>query len=132
MGQFSRLSSIQKYTYYEDENKFISDILNICSSKEIKVIIPSHNETEIIARHSGHKFSDSLVSMLPDESHCRMFNNKSDAYDYVSNIGIPVPCRINYTNPNLLSQLLENKGLVKTVIKLLTGNSGKGVFYGEN
>ena len=58
MSQFSRLSSrFKKYTsHYEDENKFISDILNICSSKEIKLILPSHNETEIIARHRD-KFS---------------------------------------------------------------------------
>jgi predicted ATP-grasp superfamily ATP-dependent carboligase len=133
MSQFSRLScGFKKYTsHYEDENKFISDILNICSSKEIKLILPSHNETEIIARHR-HKFSEDLVVMIPDESHCRMFNNKSDAYDYVSNIGVPVPCRIKYTDSNLVSQVLKNNGVEKTVIKLLTGNSGKGVFYGEN
>ena len=56
---------------------------------------------------------------------------KSDAYDYVSRIGIPVPNRIMYTDPNLVSELLKSKGVKKTVIKLLTGNSGKGVFYGK-
>lgn len=133
MSQFSRFSSgFEKYTsHYEDENKFISDILDICSSKKIKLILPSHNETEIIARHR-HKFSKDLVTMIPDESHCRMFNNKSDAYDYVSNIGVPVPYRIKYTNPNSVSQLLKTKSVEKTVIKLLMGNSSKGVFYGEN
>ena len=70
--------------------------------------------------------------MIPDETHCRMFNNKSDAYDFVSNIGVPVPCRINYVDPNSVSQLLKKKGVKKTVIKLLMGNSGKGVFYGKN
>lgn len=133
MSQFSRLSSgFSKYTsHYEDENAFVSDILNICSSKEIKLILPAHNETEIIARHRN-KFSDDLVAMIPDESHCRMFNNKSDAYDFVSNIGIPVPARMRYTDPNLISQSLKKKGMKKTVIKLLTGNSSKGVFYGES
>ena len=133
MSQFSKFSSgFKKYTsHYKDENKFISDILTICSSKEIKLILPSHNETEIIARHR-HKFPDNLVAMIPDESHCRMFNNKSNAYDFVNNLGIPVPSRINYADPNSVSQLLKQNGLQKTVIKLLTGNSGKGVFYGEN
>ncbi|MDB2676778.1 ATP-grasp domain-containing protein [Amylibacter sp.] len=133
MSQFSRFSSgFEKYTsHYEDENKFISDILNICSSKEIKLILPSHNETEIIARHR-HKFSEELVAMIPDETHCRMFNNKSDAYDFVSNIGVSVPGRISYVDPNSVSQLLKKKGVEKTVIKLLMGNSGKGVFYGKN
>ncbi len=133
MSQFSRLSSgYKKYTsHYEDEDKFISDILDICSSQEIKLILPSHNETEIIARHRD-KFPDHLVSMIPNESHCRMFNNKSNAYDYVSSIGIPVPVRIKYKDPNQVSQNLIDKGIEKTVIKLLTGNSSKGVFYGEN
>lgn len=133
MSQFSRFSSgFTKYTsHYKDEKKFISDILNICSSNEIKLILPSHNETEIIARHR-HKFSDDLVALIPNESHCRLFNNKSDAYDYVSNIGVPVPSRINYTDPNLVSKALKKSGVEKTVIKLLTGNSGKGVFYGDN
>ena len=133
MSQFSRFSSgFNKYTsHYEDENKFISDIQDICLSKKIKLLLPSHNETEIIARHK-HKFADDLVAMIPEASHCKMFNNKSNAYDYVSSIGIPVPNRIRYKDPSLLSDLLKNKGVKKTVIKLLTGNSGKGVFYGES
>lgn len=133
MCQFSKLSSsFKKYTsHYENENKFISDILNICSSKEIKLILPSHNETEIIARHR-HKFSDDLVAMIPDESHCQMFNNKSLAYDYVSSIGVPVPYRIKYSDPNTISNQLKSKAVKKTVIKLLTGNSSKGVFYGKD
>jgi len=133
MSQFSRFSSgFNKYTsHYQNEEKFISDILDICSSHEIKLLLPSHNETEIIARHR-HKFNDGLVAMIPDESHCKMFNNKSDAYDYVSNIGVPVPTRIKYSDPNVISQMLREKGVERTVIKLLTGNSGKGVFYGKN
>ena len=133
MSQLSRFSSgFKKYTsHYEDENMFISDILNICSSREIKLILPSHNETEIIARHR-HKFSDGLVAMIPDEFHCRMLNNKSDAYDYVSNLGVSIPSRIQYADPNLVSQVLKNRSIEKTAIKLLTSNSSKGVFYGEN
>jgi predicted ATP-grasp superfamily ATP-dependent carboligase len=133
MCQFSRFSSgFKKYTsHYEDEDKFVSDILDICLSNEIKLILPSHNETEIIARHR-HKFSSNLVAMIPEEAHCIMFNNKSYAYDYVSKIGISVPYRFKYSDPNQISQLLKGKDVKKTVIKLLTGNSGKGVFYGEN
>ena len=45
MCQFSRLSSgFEKYTsHYQDEDKFISDILKICSDHKIKLIFPSHN-----------------------------------------------------------------------------------------
>jgi predicted ATP-grasp superfamily ATP-dependent carboligase len=133
MCQFSRLSSgFEKYTsHYEDEASFVSDILKICSDKNIKLIFPSHNETEIIARHRG-KFDDGLVALIPDETHCRIFNNKSDAYDLAADLGIPVANRISYTDPSKIAEILNDTGLEKTVVKLLTGNSGKGVFYGDN
>ena len=131
MCQFSRLSSgFKKYTsHYQNENEFVLDILKICSDQNIKLILPSHNETEIIARHRN-KFESSLVAMVPDERHCRIFNNKSDAYDFVADLGVPVADRIHYSKPNEVSKILKNTGLDKTVIKLLTGNSSKGVFYG--
>ena len=72
------------------------------------------------------------VSAIPDESHCRIFNNKSQAYDLAEKLGVPVPARIHYTEPQQISSLLESRGIERTVIKLLTGNSGKGVFYGDN
>jgi len=105
--------------------------MEICASLKISVILPSHNETEIIARHR-HKFPADVVALVPDESHCRIFNNKSHAYDYVSSLGIPIPNRLEYSDPKSVAQLLKKKGLKKTVIKLLTGNSGKGVFYAED
>ena len=133
MCQFSRLSSgFKKYrSHYQSEAQFISDILEICSDQDIKLIFPSHNETEIIARHRD-KFDSSLVALIPDEAQCRIFNNKSDAYDLADNLGIPVAERISYSDPTKIAKILNKAGLKKTVIKLLTGNSGKGVFYGEN
>lgn len=133
MSQFSRLSSgFNKYkSHYENEEQFISDIVDICLAKDIKLILPAHNETEIIAKYK-HKFNNDLVAMVPDQEHCKLFNNKSNAYDYVSNIGVPVPMRFKYDDPKLVANLLTSKGVKKTVIKLLTGNSSKGVFYAEN
>jgi len=133
MCQFSRLSSgFKKYTsHYQDEDKFVSDILKICSDQKIKLIFPSHNETEIIARHRD-KFDSSLVALIPEETQCRIFNNKSDAYDLAADLGVPVAERIYYSDPSKIAEILNDTGLVKTVIKLLTGNSGKGVFYGDN
>lgn len=133
MCQFSRLcSGVRKYTsHYQDENQFIEDLINICESSKIKMILPSHNETEILARYK-HKFAPEVVAMIPDESHCLIFNNKGKAYDYVSSIGVPIPSRLEYSDPKTISVLLGRKGLEKTVIKLLTGNSSKGVFYAKS
>ena len=133
MCQFSRRSSgFKKYTsHYLDEHQFIEDLVKICATSKIRLILPSHNETEIIARHR-QRFPPALVAMVPHESHCRIFNNKAEAYDYVSSLGVPIPRKIHYSDPNSVGLLLQEKGLKKTVIKLLTGNSGKGVFYAED
>ena len=96
------------------------------------MILLSHNETEIIARHR-HRFSDefsgnaSLMNLIAGcSTTSRMLMTMSRIF------GIPVPGRIKYVDPNLVSQMLKNKTIEKTVIKLLTGNSSKGVFYEKN
>lgn len=133
MCQFSKLSvGFERYTsHYLDEDKFISDLISICSKKNVNLIFPSHNETEIIARHRD-KFSPGLVALVPYAAHCEIFNNKSLSYDLAAELAIPVARRICYSDPKDLSHILSEAGLKKTVIKLLTGNSGKGVFYGES
>jgi predicted ATP-grasp superfamily ATP-dependent carboligase len=133
MSQFSRFSSgFEKYTsHFVDEEQFISDLSKICSARDIKMILPSHNETEVIARHRD-RFKPSLVAMIPDEAHCRIFNNKSKAYDFVASLGIPTPSRVKYQDPNSVAQILRNRGVKKTVIKLLTGNSSKGVYHASS
>ena len=133
MCQSSRFSK-GHYLYtshYESEEKFISDLVKLIKEHQITILFPSHNETEIIARNR-HRFNSLAVSAIPDESHCRIFNNKSQAYDLAEKLGVPVPARIHYTEPQQISSLLESRGIERTVIKLLTGNSGKGVFYGDN
>jgi len=133
MSQFSRLKTgFEKYTsHYENEEKFIEDLLDICERKKIDLVFPSHNETEIIAKYRN-RFEDRLMGLIPDEQHCKVFNNKSSSYDLVSSLGIAVPKRLFYDNPELVSKKLETINMNKTVIKLLTGNSGKGVFYGNS
>lgn len=133
MSQFSRLKSgFERYTsHYLNEEKFIEDLINICNKQKIDLIFPSHNETEIIAKYKD-RFESKLTRLIPDEQHCKIFNNKSTSYDLVSSLGIPVPKRLNYKNPESVSRMLESINLNKTVIKLLTGNSGKGVFYGDS
>ncbi|MDB4110577.1 ATP-grasp domain-containing protein [Amylibacter sp.] len=133
MCQASRFSKGHfLYTsHYVSEDKFISDLVRLVEEYQITILFPSHNETEIIARHR-HKFNSLAVSAIPAESHCRIFNNKSQAYDLAEKLGIPVPTRIHYAEPQEISPQLISMGIEKTVIKLLTGNSGKGVFYGDS
>ena len=65
MCQWSKYPSA-KYTYtshYENEEGFIEDILEICKKERIDIVFPSHNETEILAKHS-ERFSASQKSLF--------------------------------------------------------------------
>lgn len=133
MCQFSRLKDkFELYpSHYINEQLFIRRIIEICDTHSINIILPSHNETEILARHRD-SLPNKLTLLLPNSEHCSLFNNKSRAYDYAKSLSIPVPSRINYTSPDDLAQKISETSLKKTVIKLLMGNSAKGVFYADS
>ncbi len=132
-SQFSRYrEKFYKYnSHYISERVFINDLKNILELDQSKLIMPVHNETEIIAKYRD-EFDDSNVALVPHYEHCKIFNNKSESYDLAKKIGIPVPDRISYREPNEIAMKIKAAGFKKSVIKLLTGNSGKGVFYASD
>lgn len=132
MCQWSRLKDgFEIYpSYYANEDKFISSIVKICETKTIRLIMPSHNETEILARHRS-RLPAAATALLPDEAHCALFNNKARAYELAKSVGVPVPARIDYKDPGQIEALLVSARIEKSVIKMLTGNSSKGVHYAE-
>lgn len=130
MCQYSKYSKGSRiYTsHYKNEDAFISDLVKIVEDTKITTILPSHNETEIIARHRD-KFKSDVLSLVPREEHCKVFNNKSLSYDLVESLNIPTPRRFLYEDLVGLEHLLKKEFVERVVIKLLTGNSAKGVFY---
>tara|TARA_Y100000748_G_scaffold275197_1_gene250798 strand:+ start:7325 stop:8536 length:1212 start_codon:yes stop_codon:yes gene_type:complete len=133
MCQFSRFSkgSACYKSFYQDESSFLKDIQKIIKNNKISIVIPTHNETEVFARNI-EKFNPDLTAIIPNSSTCHIFNNKSLSYDLVESLGVPIPKRIKYTHPSELVEKIRNNNLEKTVIKLLTGNSSKGVFYANS
>lgn len=117
-------------SHYEDEAGFVDAVASMCDKHDLGLIFPSHNETEILARHRDHLGSQ-RCALLPDVQHCALFNNKARAYEHAKAVGVPVPQRIAYGSHDELASQVRRAGLKRTVIKLLTGNSGKGVFYAE-
>lgn len=115
-------------SHYRDEVAFVAAIKRICADRSIELIFPSHNETEILARHK-ESFPGTLGALLPDPNHCAMFNSKAASYDHAIAAGVPVPQRVTYDAPENVLHRLRDAGLSRSVIKLLTGNSSKGVFY---
>ena len=116
--------------YRAGEEAFVTKIKEICAERRIDLIFPSHNETEILARHKD-QFPGLLGALLPDSDHCAMFNNKALSYTHAMNAGVSVPLRIDYENPSEIAEKIASAGVERTVIKLLTGNSSKGVFYAQ-
>lgn len=133
MSQWSRFSrGSRRYTsHYENEAQFVADIVRLCDQDDVALVFPSHNETEILARHKD-VLGDQRSRLLPDPEHCALFNNKSAAYDFALALGVPVPRRFQYEKPAELTESLRASGGGRFVIKLLTGNSAKGVFYADS
>lgn len=130
MSQFSKFkSNFSLYTsHYQNEERFIQEIARICHLRNIDIIIPSHNETEILAKHRK-LIGEDLCRLIPKYEDCKLFNNKALSYDYAKSLGVSVPQRYEYDDPRELEGILGGKGPV--VIKLLTGNSSKGVYYSD-
>jgi predicted ATP-grasp superfamily ATP-dependent carboligase len=130
MCQWSRFKDgFEHYTsHYNDESAFVRRIAAICKERCIRLILPSHNETEILARHRNLLDAE-LSAALPNADHCALLNNKARAYELASSVSVPVARRIDYFALNEVAASLHESGVKKCVVKLLTGNSSKGVFF---
>jgi len=126
MCQKSKLSSgfeLYHDPFIDSESKFISDLSDIIEKNRIKVLFPSHDETEIIAKHRERLPSDVAIP-IADYKQLSFANNKLLTTDFAAGLGINVPQRFS------LNELMRDKAETRDyVIKLLRGNSAKGVFY---
>lgn len=130
MCQFSKYkSAFDLYrSHYLSEINFVNDIVDICKKRDIDVIIPSHDETEILAKYEK-LFSNSQKVFFPRFESSVLLNNKKLAYEIAQSTGIPVPKVFSYSD---IEELRRNVADFKDddfVVKLLKGNSSKGVFH---
>ena len=116
-------------SHYADEMGFVRAVAKACDEHRIGLIFPSHNETEILARHRA-LLPTGTDALLPDAQLCAVFNNKARSYALAESLGVRLPRRLAYANPTevpaVFRELDHGSGVV---VKLLTGNSAKGVFY---
>lgn len=133
MCQWSRRKTgFSRYvSHYQNESAFIENIASLCYERDIRLVLASHNETEILARHRAALPRDT-AALLPLYDHCLLFNNKKRAYELACSIGVPVPMRIDYAEVKEVAERIGDAGLKRVVVKLLTGNSAKGVYYADS
>ncbi|AHE99992.1 hypothetical protein THITH_05815 [Thioalkalivibrio paradoxus ARh 1] len=118
-------------SHYADEAGFVADVAAICQAHSIGLVLPSHNETEILAKHR-ERLPPGLDALIPDAGHCALFNDKARGYELARSCQVPVPLRVPYSNADELAKRLREQGFERCVIKLRTGNSAKGVFYAHS
>ena len=112
--------------FSENEDKFVSDLIRIIEKHRIKVLLPSHDETEIIAKHR-EEFPNGVVIPIADYKQLSFANNKLLTADFAANLGISVPQK--YSLSELVNDGAETRDYV---VKLLRSNSAKGVFYAKD
>ena len=118
-------------SHYESEDEFISDLLSIVQKNDIGLIFSSHDETEIIAKYR-HFFPEGVCDLIPKYEHCELLNNKKLRYDLAEILEIITPKRLKYNEPNEILKFDNKFGSGSFVVKLLKGNSSKGVFHCED
>jgi predicted ATP-grasp superfamily ATP-dependent carboligase len=130
MGQLSRYKSgFDLYrSHYANEEGYVEGLIAIVKKRGIDLVLPGHNDTEILARHRA-RLPQVVDALLPDADHCALFNNKSRAYEFAVKCGIPVPHRFAYKTLADLRAQLSERSSQHYVVKLLTSNSAKGVFH---
>lgn len=104
---------------FTQEEAFITTLLERVEELRPRVLMPTHDEGIIIARHR-HRFPKSLIIPIETEEKLINLSDKKKATKLARQAGVPIP--EVYSQP---SDVKEFPVVFKTVI----GNSAKGVFF---
>ncbi len=113
------------FTYpdpFTKEDEFIDCIVQKIKELKPKVLLPTHDEGIVIARHKD-RFPPELIIPVESADKLIFLSNKKNATRLASEAGVPVP------------EVYENIDSVDKypiVFKTAIGNSAKGVFFPKN
>lgn len=107
---------------FTDEEGFIRSLLKKVYELHPRILMPTHDEGIVIARHR-HRFPPDLIIPIEDEEKLLRLSNKRIATVLAKRAGVPVP--ETYSG---ISEVKKFPVVFKTVI----GNSAKGVFIPQN
>ena len=131
MCQWSKYSK-KNYTYsspFINEEKFLIDIIDIVSDCGAQLLLPSHDETVVLAKHR-EKLPDGLILPIADYEKLTRANNKYITLQHAVSINVPVPRTFEWEEFNDLKTIGDSSS--SFVVKTRKGNGSKGVFYPEN
>ncbi len=91
MGRFSRYSAGgMRYAPPENEEAFLRDIERFMHEKRIDILLPTVDETFVIAKNAG-RLSSLARFLLPSYSQMEAVHNKDSITRIARSLGIPVP-----------------------------------------
>lgn len=102
---------------FTNEKQFLSDLTEAIKKYRPKVVIPTHDESLIIARNK-EKLPKDVIIATEDYDKLNMLSNKYEATKLALSLGIPCPSFVED----------YKKHSFPIVIKTKFGNSAKGVF----
>lgn len=115
---------------FTQAEKFIEDLNAIILKYKPRVLLPTHEETFLIAKYRKKITSDISIPIAEFEDLLKA-HNKITAAQVARNAGVPVPDTFLLHDKNEIDTL-KNKISYPAVLKLPKSNAAKGVFYAKN
>lgn len=129
MTQWSRFADfVGTYTDpLTDPKGFMRDVNELLERTGARFLLPGHDETEVLARFRDRLPAGTILPVA-QVSKIELANNKARTVALARSLDLPVPEEIEYETLDDLPDALEPVDF-PLVVKLLRGNSAKGVFY---
>lgn len=115
---------------FTDTQRFIQDLCNIINEYQPKVLLPTHEETLIIAKYRD-QLPETTIIPIKDFDSLLKAHNKISAAKIAEEAGVPVP-KIYYPQNIEELETLKTSFHYPMVLKLPKSNAAKGVFYAHS
>ncbi len=133
MTFFSRYTE-KKFIYsspFRSEESFIADLLRYIKNNKIDILLPSHEEGFIIAKHE-QRFQRIVKLLVPSQEQVELANNKLRAMEQADRLGIPFPRSFSFRSSGEFESFLEGEISFPVVIKLQKSRGSAGLCYAKN
>lgn len=110
-------------SFLEDEEGFIKELVKIVEQTKCQFLLPSHDETEIIAKYRDRFPVDTIIPIASYEK-IHWANDKFKVMETCKELNISIPRTVTYA-PGIPDETYP----FPAVVKIRSGNSAKGVFY---
>jgi len=106
---------------------FVDDVVALCLNHEISIVIPGHDEGQILAKYTDRLAGISILTASFEK--LELANNKRSMSDFALSLDVPIAPKINVENAFDLGKSTHSDR--SYVVRALQGNGAKGVLYSK-